>query len=155
MARPVPRTLKLLLILLALALFLAASGALARVLSAGSAERAAIGEVVAVQARGDAAGVIRRLDGCARARACRARQRANAGRLRRAGETKIFRLDPSTRLSLGGADGITRVAWGVPGRGRPIVQCVGVRRTGDVVSGFAVSLTSLSRPIGAERDCPG
>jgi hypothetical protein len=154
MARPVPRPLKLLLILLAVALFLAASGALARVLSAGSAERAAIGELMAVQARGDAAGVIRRLDGCARAPACRARQRANAVGLRRAGETKLFRLDPTTRLSLGGTHGITRVAWGVPGRGRPVVQCVGVRRTGDVVAGFAVALTSLSRPIGPESGCP-
>jgi hypothetical protein len=146
---------KLVLILLVVALFLAASAALARVLSASSAERAAIGELVAVQARGDAAGVVRRLDGCAAAPACSARQRANVGRLRRPGETKLFRLDPSTRMSLGEVREITRVAWGVPGRGRPVVQCVGVRRTGDVVSGFAVALTSLSRPIGAETDCPG
>jgi hypothetical protein len=151
----VPRSAKLFLILVAVALFLAASGALARVLSAASAERAAIGELVALQARGDAAAMIRRLDGCAAAPACRARQRANAAELRRPGETKLFRLDPSTRIALGGVRGITRVAWGVPGRGRPVVQCVGVHRSGDVVSGFGVALTSLSRPIGRESDCRG
>jgi hypothetical protein len=150
----VPRPLKLVLIVLAVALFLGASGALARVLSAASAERAAIAELVATEARGDAAGVTRRLEGCGGAPACRARQRANAARLRRPGETKLFRLDPSTRISLGGVRATTRVAWGVPGRGRPIVQCVGVRRTGDVVSGFAVALIALSRPIDAESDCP-
>jgi hypothetical protein len=151
----VPRSAKLLLILVAVALFLAASAALARVLSASSAERAAIGELVALQARGDAAAMVRRIDGCAGAPACGARQRANAEQLRRPGKTKLLRLDPSTRISLGGVRGVTRVAWGVPGRGRPVVQCVGVRRSGDVVSGFAVALTSLSRPIDRDSDCPG
>jgi hypothetical protein len=150
----VSRTAKLALIVLVVVVFVAASAALARILSASSAERTAIGDVVATEARGDAPEVIRRIAGCAGSPACRARQRANASRLRRAGAPKLLALDPSTRFSLGGVRGVTRVAWGVPGRGPPVVQCVGVRRTGNVVSGFGVSLTGLSAPIGRQAACP-
>jgi hypothetical protein len=142
------------LIVLVVLVFLVLSAGLARALGAASAERGAIGELVRVQARGDGPAVLARLDGCGARPACRSRQLRLTRRLRRGGVIRVLNLDPSTRFSLGGLTGVTRVAWTREG-GRPVVQCVGVRRTGDVVSGFRVRLTSLSRPIGNERACPG
>jgi hypothetical protein len=35
----------------------------------------------------------------------------------------------------------------------PVVQCIGVRRTGNPLSGIEVALVSLSAPIPNEGDC--
>jgi hypothetical protein len=35
----------------------------------------------------------------------------------------------------------------------PVVQCVEVRRTGNILSGIDVTLLSLSAPIANEADC--
>jgi hypothetical protein len=140
------------LIVLAVLVFLVVSAGIARALSAASAERGAIGELIRVQARGDADGVIARLEGCAADPACARAQRRTTARVRRGGVIRVLNLDPSTRFDLGGLRGVTRVAWVREG-GRPVVQCVGVHRTGGLASGFRVRLTSLSGPIDGESSC--
>jgi hypothetical protein len=147
------RPIRILLVALGVLVFLAISAGLARVLSANGAERTAIERVLAAEARGDAAGVIARIDGCAASAACRASARANAARLRSPGKVVLVRLDPSTSFSLGGSDGVARVVWKTPSR-LTTVQCVRVHRGGDVVNGLSIELRSLSRPIARESSCP-
>jgi hypothetical protein len=143
------------LVVLALAVvgFLAISLGLARVLSANNAERDAIERLLTAQARGDAATMIARIDDCATRARCRARARANAARLRSTGALQIVRLDPSTSFSLGGTEGTARVVWRTPDR-TTVVQCVRVRRGGDVLRGLKIVLRSLSRPIPRTTSCP-
>lgn len=148
------RPLKLGLIAAGVLVFLLASAGLARVLSANNAERAAIERLMTAQARGDAAGMRRLIEGCRPGTACAATQRVNAARQRRPGEVKLAQLVPSSRIVLGGTSGVTRVAWTTTATQRTSVQCVGIRRTGNVVSGMGVELTSLSEPIGNTSDCP-
>lgn len=141
--------------MLALVAFLAISAVLARVLSANGAERSAIVELLRAQARGDAGEMARRIDGCEQTAACRAQVAANARRLRSPGDVDLVRLDPSTSFSFGGgATDIARVVWRTPSR-TTVVQCVEVRRGGDVVGGLTVDLLALSGPIGRETSCPG
>lgn len=147
------RPLRILLVVLAALAFLAISAALARVLSANGAERTAIERLLGAQARGDAAGVIARIDGCAASAACQATARANAARLRSSGDIVLVRFDPSTNFSLGGSEGVARVVWKTPSR-LTTVQCVRVRRGGDVLHGLSIELRSLSRPIPRESSCP-
>jgi hypothetical protein len=151
----VPRSLKLTIIALAVLVFIAVSAGLARVLSANNAERGAIASLLDAQARGDGPAMARLIEGCAPGSACAARQQANAAKLRRAGDVKIALLTPSSRFLLGEKRGVTRVAWSIIGTGQTHVQCVGVHRTGNVVSGMGVELTSLSAPINNEADCSG
>lgn len=135
--------------------FVAISAVLARVLSANGAERTAIAELLEAQARGDAAEMVRRIDGCAEQPDCRAVAERNAGRLRSEGELDLVRLDPSTSFSFGGgATDTARVVWRTPSR-TTVVQCVEVRRGGDVLSGLHVDVVALSRPIERETSCPG
>ena len=67
--------------------------------------------------------------------------RANASnpRLRRSGAVKLLQLESSTAYSPFGATGVTRVAWTVIGT-LPVVQCVEVRRTGNLLTGIHVQL---------------
>jgi hypothetical protein len=147
------RPVRILLLVLAAVAFLVISAGLARVLSANGAERTAIEDVLKAQARGDAAGIVSRIEGCSANPACVATARANAAALRSRGALQIVRLDASTSFSLGGTSGVARVVWATPSR-LTVVQCVAVRRGGNVVSGLSVELRSLSRPIGRESDCP-
>jgi hypothetical protein len=151
----VSRQLKLVLIAVGVLAFLLVSAGLARILSANNAERAAIADLMAAQARGDASRVARLLRSCAADPACVARQRAITARVRHPGKVKLALLQPSSRFVLGGARGVTRVAWSVVGTQTTRVQCVGVHRTGNVLRGMGVELTSLSAPIPGDRDCPG
>jgi hypothetical protein len=147
------RPLRILLLALGVLAFLAISAALARVLSANGAERSAIRALIAAQARGDAAGVIARIDGCAARPACRALAQRNAAGLRSPGHMQIVRLDASTSFSFGGTEGVARVVWTAPSR-TTIVQCVRVRRGGDVLRGLSIELRALSAPIGHQSACP-
>jgi hypothetical protein len=147
------RPVRILLVLLAAVAFLAISAALARVLSANGAERTAIERLLGAQERGDAAGVIARIDGCTASAACQATARANATRLRSPGKVVLVRFDPSTNFSVGGHDGVARVVWKTPSR-LTTVQCVTVHRGGDVLHGLTIELRSLSRPIARESSCP-
>jgi hypothetical protein len=138
----------------AVALFLAVSGLLARFLSSENAERDDAAALVQAEARGDTAGMLAQLSGCRANPSCVALVRENASnpRLRRAGTVKILSLKSSTAYSLTGAAGKTRLAWTVIGK-LPVVQCVQVRRTGNFFKGITISLLSLSAPIPNEADC--
>ncbi len=94
------------------------------------------------------------LQGCSASPSCVATARANAAnpRLRRAGAVKILDLSSATAYALDGASGQTRLAWTVIGD-LPVVQCVGVRRSGTPLTGIRVTLLSLSAPIPNEGDC--
>lgn len=147
------RPLRLLLLALGVVAFVAISLALARVLSANGAERDAIFALVRAQARGDAAAMVARIDGCAQRPSCVAGARANAARLRAPGTVELVRLDPSTSFSLGGTSGVARVVWSTPAH-ETVVQCVTVHRGGDVIGGLSVELRALSGPIGHQSNCP-
>jgi hypothetical protein len=135
-------------------LFLVISGFLARFLSVENTERDADLALIEAEARGDQTGMLDRIAGCRASPACVASVRANVAspRLRRSGAVKILQLSSSTAYALTGASGRTRLAWTVIGQ-LPVVQCVGVRRSGSFLSGVKVTLTSLSAPIPNEADC--
>lgn len=127
---------------------------LARFLSVENDERDLDLALIEAQARGDVAGMLDRLAGCRERPACVASVHANTTnpRLRRAGAVKILQLTSATAYALNGATGQTRLAWTVIGK-LPVVQCVGVRRTGNPITGIDVTLVSLSTPINNEGDC--
>jgi hypothetical protein len=133
--------------------FVAVSLLLARWLSTENQERDAVYAVLQAQARGDARGMLARLDGCARDGGCAAAVARNAARLRRPGEVKILAYRSGTAYALAGAEGRTRVAWTVVDRGLPVVQCVDVERGGNVLAGRTITLRRLSLPIGGESSC--
>jgi hypothetical protein len=143
---------RLALIALALGLFLAISGLLARFLSTENLERDDVLAALQAQASGDERGMLSQLSGCGASPACVADVKANVAALRRPGVVKILSLTSSTAYSLTGAQGATRVAWTVIGS-LPVVQCVEVKRTGNPLSGVFVALLSVSRPIPNEADC--
>jgi hypothetical protein len=133
--------------------FLAVSLGLARWLTTENQERGDVVALLQAQARGDERGMFSRLQGCARDAACAAAVQRNARRLRRAGEVKILAYDSATSYALGGARGLTRVAWTVIDRGLPVVQCVDVERRGTVLAGRAITLHRLSPPIDRQASC--
>ena len=94
--------------------------------------------------RGDAAGVIDRIKDCGSSAACRARAATDATALRGPGPVTVIKLDHSAGFSLGSTLGTARVAWRI-GNGLPIVQCVRVRRAGNLLSGLRVELLEISR----------
>jgi hypothetical protein len=132
-----------------------ASVVLARFLQAENVERDADEAVLQAQVRGDVAGMLSNLSGCAAQSWCLARVRANAAnpRLRRNGPVKILLINSKTSYSPLGQTGASRVAWTVIGT-LPIVQCVNVKRTGNFLTGIHVRLLSISAPISNEGDCP-
>lgn len=153
MAPSMSRSRRILIIAVAVVAFLLVSVALARVLSANGAERAAIEDALEAQARGDAPALVERIDGCADDEACRATAERNAEQLRSTGEIDVVRLDLSTSFSLGGSTGTARVVWKTPTR-LTVVQCARIQRGGDLLTGLEVRLESLSRPIERESSCP-
>lgn len=124
---------------------------LARYLTTENRERDAVYALLRDQARGDAAAMLARLDGC-QAR-CRADVEANARRLARPGQVKILAYQSSTSYALGAAEGPTRVAWTIVDRQLPVVQCVQVQRTGNVLAGRGINLRRLSVPIDRLASC--
>ena len=138
------------LLALAGAAFLAASLLVGRWLTTDNVERAAVLALLRAQARGDAEAMVRAL-GCRDAR-CVALARANARRLRARGELEIARYDSDTARALGEQTGPTRVVWFL-GEDLPTVQCVQVRRRGTPLTGPTVTLLRLSAPIGREAPC--
>jgi len=136
----------------AVLLFLAISGLLARFLSTENVERDREVALIQAQARGDVQGMLDRLSGCRESPSCLATVRTDAASLRRPGAVKILSLKSSTAYSLTAATGKTRLAWTVIGR-LPVVQCVQVRRTGSPIEGITITLLSLSAPIPNEANC--
>lgn len=153
MAPSMRRSQRFLIFAAALVAFLLVSAALARVLSANGAERAAIKDLLQAQARGDAAALTAGIDGCAGDAACRAEAERNADRLRSGGAVEVVRLDLSTGFSLGGTTATARVVWKTPTR-LTVVQCARVERGGDVLRGLDVRVLALSPPILRDASCP-
>lgn len=141
------------LIVAAVIVFLALSALLARGLSAGGAEDSAITDLVKAEARGDAGGVVRSIDGCRDTTACRARAAANAQALARSGTVSIIQIQPSAGFSLTSTLGTARVVW-LAGSSLPRVQCVRVRRAGNLLQGFTVKLLQVSVRIKSDHACP-
>jgi hypothetical protein len=128
--------------------FLAASFATARFLTTENHERDRLFELVQREAAGDTAGVLAALDACDAT--CAAKVRAFVPRLGagdRGAAVKIARLDSGTSFSLGTSEGWSRVVWVRGVDGRPIVQCVRVRREGSPLTGRSVSLLRLNAPL--------
>jgi hypothetical protein len=143
-----------LLLAVAAIVVLVVSVLLARFLSVENDERDADLALIQAQARGDVAGMLARLEGCAARPACVATVRANTvnPRLRRPGAVKILSLESPTAYSLGGATGRTRLAWTVIGT-LPVVQCITVHRSGNFLTGVSVHLLAVSAPIDNEGGC--
>jgi hypothetical protein len=147
----VSRRRKVLLAAVGVVVFLGISLLLARYLSTENTERDAVYALLRDQARGDAKAMLARLDACdAR---CRANVEADARKLARPGEVKILAYTSSTSYALGAAEGPTRVAWTIVNRQLPVVQCVQVQRTGNVLAGRAINLRRLSVPIDRQGSC--
>lgn len=142
------------LIVLGIVAFVVLSAGVARWLTRENRERDAVVAVLEDQARGDAAGMLERLDGCADDAGCRSLVAANARRLQRSGTVKILTYDSTARYALAGKDGQVRVAWDIGTRGDTVVQCVAVRRTGIGFLGGTVELRGISAPIAREGSCP-
>jgi hypothetical protein len=142
---------RLALIALGVVLFLAVSGLLARFLSTENVERSDVLALLRAEVAGSEHGMFSELSGCT-STACMASVKANAVDLRRPGSVKILSLTSHTAYSLTGATGPTRVAWNVIGR-LPVVQCVVVKRTGNVLTGVSVELLWIGAPIQNEGDC--
>ena len=140
-------------IALGLALFLVISALLARVLSVDGAEQSAITSLVQAEARGDATAVIAQIKGCSLSAACRQRATLDAAKLTRPGKVVVLELNQSAGFSLTSTIGTARVAWRA-GNTLPVVQCVRVRRAGNVLSGLDVELLVVSRQIKTDADCP-
>lgn len=141
-----------LVIAVAVVALLGISFEIARWLSADTDERGQVVELLRAQARGDANAMLRALDDC-RDPACVAIQRANARRLRDTGAIKIALYSSGTAHALRSRTKPTRVVWFTRDR-LTTVQCVLVRRSGNVLAGVSVSLLRLSAPIGREAGCP-
>jgi G:T/U-mismatch repair DNA glycosylase len=142
---------RILLIAVAVIAFLGVSVIVARWLSADTDERGQVVELLRAQTRGDVNGMLSRLQ--CRDAACVAVVRDNARRLRGHGDLKIPLYQSGTAHALRSRTKQTRVVWFTPGR-LTTVQCVLVRRTGNVFAGTSVSLLRLSAPIGRQSSCP-
>jgi hypothetical protein len=147
------RRVHLVLIAVGVLLFIAISVLLARAFSVDGAERSAITDLIKAEARGDVAAVLSQIMGCAQRPVCRARVAANVAALKRPGSVSILQLQTSSGFSLTGSTGTARVAWKT-GASLPIVQCVRVRRAGDVINQWRIDLLELSARIKSDADCP-
>jgi hypothetical protein len=134
-------------------LFVVISALLARVLTVDGAEQSAVTALVQAEARGDQAAMLDRLQACRESAACRARVAYDAGALTRPGSVSILTYQQSAGLWLSSTTGTARVAWKTPSS-LPIVQCVRVRRGGDVFTGLHLELLTLSTRIKSDADCP-
>jgi hypothetical protein len=141
------------LIILGVLLFALISVGLARVFGANGSEQSAITSLVKAEAAGDQSAMLARIQGCAQTATCRTLVAENAAMLKHPGRVSIIQLKPSTSFSLGGMVGTARVAWSA-GSSLPIVQCVRVRRSGNVLAGLTVQLLEISARIKSDSDCP-
>jgi hypothetical protein len=147
-----PRLLAL--IVIGVVAFLVISALLARALSADGAERSAVTTLVQAEARGDIASAQAQVEQCSASPGCRARITSNIATLTRPGAVTVLQLESSTGFSLGTTLGTARVAFRIGGS-QAIVQCVRVRRAGNVLSGLRIELLSVSAPLKGNASCPG
>ena len=139
------------LIAVAVVAVLGISFLVARWLNNDTVERGKVTKLLEDQLRGDADAMLRRLEDCDSS--CQAVVRRNAERLRTAGELKIALYQSQTAHALSSRTRFTRVVWFTPER-LTTVQCVLVRRKGNVLAGTTVSLLRVTTPIGRESSCP-
>jgi hypothetical protein len=137
-------------IVLGVVVFLVISGLLARWLSLENVEQSDILGVLTAQAHGNAPRMLAQLHACTPA--CRANVASDARTLKRRGQVLILADHSDTAYALTSKEGWTRVAWKVAGR-LPVVQCFRVERKGNAISGLAVTLLRVSRPIPSTSDC--
>jgi hypothetical protein len=140
------------LIALGVVALLGISFLVARWLNNDTVERGKVTKLLEEQIRGDAGAMLRRLQDCDDP-GCVAVVRRNAARLRGRGELKIALYQSQTAHALASRTRFTRVVWFTPGR-LTTVQCVLVRRAGNVFAGTTVSLMRVTAPIGRESSCP-
>lgn len=141
-------------IVIAVAAFLAISFEVARYLTTETRERNAVLKLLQAEAHGDAGAMLDRLaSSCRTTPSCRAAVQADAKSLRRPGKVKIIAYDSKTSYALGSATGRTRVAWVVVDHTLPIVQCVTVHRGGSAIAGRSITLLAISPRIGSESTC--
>jgi hypothetical protein len=145
------RVKRALLIAAAVIAVFAISAVVARWLNNDTVERGKVVELLRAQAKGDAA-AMRKLVHCSD-QACEQLVAADARRLRGKGELKIALYQSQTAHALTSRTKPTRVVWFTPGR-LTTVQCVLVRRKGNVFAGASVTLLRLSAPIDRESSCP-
>ena len=129
----------------AVVVFLAISFELARWLTLENAERSDIISLLAAEARGDRSAMLADLHDCTPA--CIADVRFDSSHLRRRGAVEILAEQSQTAYALSSSTGFTRVAWKSAKAQLPVVQCVVVSRSGNVVSGLTVRLLRVSRPL--------
>jgi hypothetical protein len=141
------------LVALGVLLFVVISAGLARVFGANGAEQSAITSLVKAEAAGDQSAMLARIQGCSQSATCRTRVANNAATLKHAGRVSIIQLQPTTSFSLGGLTGTARVAWSADSS-LPIVQCVRVRRSGNLFAGLNVQLLEISVRIKSDSACP-
>lgn len=146
---------RLTIIVTGLVVFLAISVVVGRWLSADTDERRQVVDLLRAQSRGDAGAMLRGLSDCADP-ACIATVRANARRLQRPGELRVALYQSGTAHALRSRTKTTRVVWFTHGREADTkVQCVLVRRSGNVVSGISVKLLRVGAPLrDREGSCP-
>ncbi len=130
--------------------FVAVALVVGRWLQADNVERAKVERLLEAQVEGNVEGMLRELEECDDA--CRDSAVVLSTKMRAPGAFEIVRYDSTTSHALRAATGPARVVWRVAD-GLPTVQCVTVRRTGDVLSGFRVTLRRLSAPIAREGAC--
>lgn len=152
MPGPVSRPARIALVVLAVVAFLGITIVVGRLLGASTAARDDVTELIKLQAHGDAAGVVRRIDGCRAEPACAARIAAQVERLRTPGHVRIVRVDNVANLAPASRTDTARVVWKA-GTRLPTVQCVRVRRAGNPVSGYEIHILALSPVIGREASC--
>jgi len=131
--------------------FLAISAGLARWLALENVERNAVLAVLQAEARGHAAAMMAKLHGCTDR--CQVTVVADARRLRRPGRVQILAYQSQTSYALTTTLGETRVAWKSSLGRFPVVQCVLVRRSGNAITGLAVSLLAIGPEIPDTADC--
>ncbi len=130
---------------------IAISAVVARWIINDSVERDKVTDLLRAQAMGDAS-KMRSLVDCPDD-ACEALLEKNARALRGRGDLKIALYQSQTAHALRSRTKPTRVVWFTPGR-LTTVQCVLVRRGGNVLTGASITLLRLSAPIDRESSCP-
>jgi hypothetical protein len=143
------------IIAVAVIAFLAIAFFVTRWLNNDTVERGDVVTLLKAQARGDLPAMLRVLR-CADA-ACVAVARADSQKLHGTGEVKIAFYTSGTAHAVTDKTKPTRVVWYTPDRlakGLTTVQCVLVRRSGNVLAGASITLLRLSATIGHEASCP-
>jgi hypothetical protein len=137
----------------AVLLFVLVSGLVARVLAAQGAERTVLQQSIAAQAAGDSRLAASLISNCPPGSSCAKAVAEVVAKVKAPGQrAKVLQIELGTKASPGGDIGVARVAWRIDGR-LPVVECVVVERTGNAVSGFAVRINAMSKPIQREGHC--